>query len=97
MKISKKNDDNKQLQLLAVRHYEKFQNAMSAIADYEPFDDIPDDIINSMGEWGNPRISSHSYNDKEGVADDFEFHYPCGIVIYLGSVITEEEMERSNT
>jgi hypothetical protein len=82
MKVTK---DNK---ILAVRHYKHFENAVADIGDYSPFDDISDDIINSMGEWGNPKIVSCS--ELNGIADDFEFRYPCGINIYVGLIFTEE-------
>ena len=88
MKISKDK------QLLAVRLYESFQNAMADVADHIAFNDIPDEIINSMGEWGNPQISCHSYDSKTELADDFEFKYPCGVLIYIGAVLTEEAKER---
>lgn len=85
----------KEKQLLSVWHYETFENAMADVADHKVFDDIPDEIINSMGEWGNPKIFCHSYNDEAELADNFEFIYPCGIIIYIGKVLTEEAKKRS--
>ena len=78
-------------QIIAIRHFEYFENAMAYVADHEAFDDIPDEIINAMGEWGSPKIYCHSINEETQLADDFEFKYPCGIIIYIGKIMTEEE------
>lgn len=81
VKIEKEN------QILAVEHYHHFQNALADIIDYSIFEKISEDISDSFDEgWGLPRISSHSIDDSTGIADDFEFKYPCGILIYLGEV-----------
>ena len=88
MKISKDN------QLIAVAHYNNFQNAIADVADHAAFDLIPDEIINSMGEWGNPAISCHSVSET-GISDDFEFKYPCGILIYIGSIWARDEVKEN--
>lgn len=83
MKISKDK------QLLAVRHYQYFENAVADISDSAVFDDIPDEIINEMGEWGVPKIYVAS-ESEDGIADDFAFRYPCGIVIYVGKILCND-------
>ena len=80
----------KDKQILAVLHYKHFENAIAAISDYSVFDLIPEEVVDSMGEWGIPRMSYHGV-DKAGIADDFEFKYPCGVVIYVGKVLFEED------
>ena len=78
-------------QIIQVLHYKHFENAMADVADHILFDAIPDDIIASMGEWGNPRISCHGYETSTGLADDFEFIYPCGIHVYVGTILFEDD------
>jgi hypothetical protein len=80
-------------QILAVQHYKHFENAVAAISDYSLFDLIPDEVINQMGEWGVPRISCHGINNETGISDDFEFKYPCGILIYVGRILFEEDKQ----
>lgn len=74
-------------QLLDVKHYTHFQNAIAAISEEDAFEKVPDDLCDTLG---NPRIYYGSYSDKTGMADDFEFRYSNGINIYVGEISTED-------
>ena len=73
----------KEKQLLDVKHYISFQNALANIADKYIFDSVPDELVNTLG---NPEIHCFSYSEETGEADDFEFRYPNGVMVYVGEI-----------
>ena len=77
-------------QILAIRHYNSFQNALADVADLDIINEIvSSDIRNSLGECGNPKISFHTIN-KSDIADDFEFKYDNGLLAYIGEVLVKD-------
>lgn len=74
---------SKEKQLLDVKHYIVFQNALADIANKNIFENIPDELFDTLD---NPEISNHSFCEKSNVADDFEFRYSNEIVVYLGEI-----------
>ena len=81
----------KEKQILAVRHYEKFQNALAEIIHGTVFEDLEDDII--PREIGRPELSYHSIDEDTNTADDFEFRYPDGLLVYLGEILVMDRTE----
>lgn len=81
-------DDN-QINLLGVRFYNKFENA---VADVCTVDANLSDILNNedIKTLGRPSIYCSSVDD-DGVSDDFEFRYENKITIYIGKIITEDQ------
>lgn len=96
MKISFNN------QLLSVQHYKHFQNAIADISEENFFTYISIDKAKEVKEnLGNPKIF-YAGSDSKGIADDFEFRYPNGLNIYIGTILPEDyesndnDNERSN-
>lgn len=85
---------SKDKQLLGICHYNVFQNALADILNGNVFESTIDeailDGIDSSGAWGIPKISSHSVSDA-GIADDFEFKYDNGVLVYLGEIFVVDE------
>ena len=77
MKISHKK------QLLDVRHYVVFQNALADIAEKKIFDNISNELFNTLD---NPNIYCASFSDERNAADDFEFRYSNGVQVYIGEI-----------
>ena len=73
----------KEKQLLDVKHYIYFQNALANIADKDIFDNVSDELYSTLG---NPSIHWFSRSEKTGIADDFEFRYPNGVTVYVGEI-----------
>lgn len=76
----------KDQQLLDVKHYEHFENAVAEIGDLDMFDNLPAELYNTLG---NPEIYCGSINN--GIADDFEFRYENGVNVHVGTVMTQEQ------
>lgn len=70
-------------EILDVRHYSVFQNALADIAVKEMFENIPDELVETLG---NPDIRCHSVSETTNIADDFEFRYTNGVIVYLGEI-----------
>ena len=84
MKISFNN------QLLSVQHYKHFQNAIADISEENFFNYISIDEAEAVKEnLGNPKILYAGINSN-GIADDFEFRYPNGLNIYIGTILPED-------
>lgn len=73
--------------LLHVAHYKKFRNALAAIGNKNIFEEISDELLNSLG---NPDIRPYSHDDIKGIADDFEFRYSNGVRVYVGEIIPSD-------
>lgn len=91
MKISKAN------QLVHVLHFESFQNAIACIADKAFLNNLPNNQYISASGLGRPQIIYGGISNRDNLPDDFEFRYENGVRVYVGTILTEEEMERSNT
>lgn len=72
--------------IVDVRHYEHFENAMGDIAT----DTVIKNAVGPTVAYGTPQMFCMSETD-DGISDDFEFRYPCGVNIYVGKVLTEED------
>lgn len=73
----------KEKQILDVKHYMVFQNALADIGDKSIFENISDELFDTLD---NPKISSHSISEENNTADDFEFRYANGVIVYLGEI-----------
>lgn len=73
-------------QILAVRHYKVFQNALADVADYKFAESLPKNTAETLG---NPEIYCGS-KDNNDIADDFEFRYNNGVCVYIGVVFTQD-------
>ena len=73
----------KEKQLLDVIHYNIFQNALADIGDKSVFENIPKNLIDTLG---NPEIYCFSRDEETNTADDFEFRYSNGVIVYLGEI-----------
>lgn len=74
---------SKEKQLLDVKHYIVFQNTLADIANGNVFENISDELFDTLD---NSKITSHSFCEKSNIADDFEFKYSNGVVVYLGEI-----------
>lgn len=83
MYLAKITKDN---QLLDVKHYDYFENAVAELGELDMFDNLPEELCCTLGK---PEIKYES--ESNGIADDFEFHYENGVVVYIGIVMTREE------
>lgn len=70
--------------LVDVKHYNKFENALADIADENFTDNLPDEVYETLG---NPKVYYGS-RDLENIADDFEFRFDNNVCIYVGVVST---------
>lgn len=75
----------KEKQILDVKHYSVFQNAVADIGEGNIFENISDELFSSLG---NPKIYCHSRSTDKNVADDFEFRYTNGVTVYIGEINT---------
>ena len=71
---------------LCRKYFRRFENAMACIADADIFEHLPEELRANLG---NPQIYYASRDND--VADDFEFRYQNGVVIYVGQVLFEED------
>lgn len=78
---------SKEKQLLDVKHYAVFQNALADIGNKEIFENISDELFDTLG---NPEIKNYSISEENNTADDFEFKYTNGVVVYLGEIIPKD-------
>lgn len=90
MKISKGS------QLVHVLHFESFQNAIACIADEAFLNNLPNNQCIALNDLGRPQIIYGGISNKDNLPDDFEFRYENGVRVYVGTILTEEEKERSN-
>ena len=79
----------KEKQILDVKHYRSFRNVVADIGSLGIFENIGDELVETLG---NPRIYAHSVNDQ-GIADDFEFRYANGILVYVGDIYFDDEFK----
>lgn len=75
-------------QILDVKHYLVFQNALADIASEDMFENIPNELLETLG---SPDIHCHSVSETTNAADDFEFRYPNGVIVYLGEIYAVDE------
>lgn len=76
-------DENK---VFRRKYFRRFENAVACIADADIFERLPEELRANLG---NPQIYYASRDND--VADDFEFRYQNGVVIYVGQVLFEED------
>jgi hypothetical protein len=72
-------------QILDVKHYSVFQNAVADIGNGNIFENIPDELFSTLG---NPKILCFSESEETGISDDFEFRYENGVTVYVGEICT---------
>ena len=70
-------------QILDVKHYLVFQNAIADIASGAMFENISNELSKKLG---SPDIHCHSVSETTNTADDFEFRYANGVIVYLGEI-----------
>ena len=73
--------------LFDVMHYNAFQNALADISNKKVFETIPEEFLDSLG---NPNICFSSWDEKNNVADDFEFRFENGVIVYIGKTYTKD-------
>lgn len=81
----------KNKQLLDVKHYKVFQNAIADIGSKNIFENIEEELVETLG---NPEIRSFSYSEITGISDDFEFRYQNGVNVYLGELSFVDEIPK---
>lgn len=88
MKVYKKNKKEPS----SVKYFRKFENALAVVSEISalPPNDIPENITEP---FENPEIYYGSIAD-DGTADDFEFRYPNGTIVYIGQILAEEDKRR---
>lgn len=79
MKIYKRGSDN----LMDVKHFEYFENAVASLISKRAFNNLADGDVITLGK---PELYFASIDKEKNIADDFEFRYENGIIVYIGQV-----------
>ena len=77
--------------LVDVAHYRVFQNALADICNKKVFQNVQKNIVDTLG---NPEIRYFSLNNETNTADDFEFCFSNGVMVYLGEVNFADNLNR---
>lgn len=75
-----------------IKYFKKFENAVATVSviDTIPITDITGNLMELLG---NPEIYYGS-ETADGTADDFEFRYQNGTIIYIGQILAEEDKSK---
>lgn len=85
MKVYKKNKKEPS----SIKYFRKFENAVAVVSEISAM--LPNNITEDPAEpFGNPEIYYGS-ETADGTADDFEFRYQNGTIIYIGQILAEED------
>lgn len=88
LKLYQKGKLAEQNKVFCRKYFRRFENAVAYITVPDIFECLPKELRTTLG---NPRVWCSSFND--GVADDFEFRYQNGIVVYIGQILFEEDKD----
>jgi len=77
-------------QLLCVKHYVHFQNALAAVLNGDVFDNIPSDVIEGASPLGEPSICYGSKHELTSIADDFHISFPNGVLVVISTLCYED-------
>ena len=80
-------DDNGKQVYHDIRHYKHFESAVSEISDKGLFDNLSDDLYDTLGKC---TIFFGGISNDTNMADDFEFRFENGVVVYVGTIIVED-------
>lgn len=88
LKLYQKEKLTDQSKVFCRKYFRRFENAVACIADVDIFEHLPEELRVNLG---NPQIYYASSGNE--IADDFEFRYKNGVVVYIGQVMFEEDKE----
>ncbi|WP_288785349.1 hypothetical protein [uncultured Bacteroides sp.] len=83
-------------QLVDVSHYEDYEHFLSDLVSKgsDLYDRIPKEKVTETA-FDRPEICPCS-EDSLGFGSDIEYRYDSGVTVYCGTVITAEELARSD-